>query len=298
MPPWAAQVDNLQAIREQMFERSFTWDTTIRRPGRHPAADSRDLRAFRVPDGFVVQAVYRDLSLEKRAQMETLQTEKMRLLAEIGSALAHEFNTPLAVAMGNIDMLLESGADRNTARFSRVPRPGGAANRRYREQYPPLRPSRGPQRLGPGGSQCSCLGSRRTDRATPGDRSARRGPPDLVRLETWPVPGGAADPIELQEGLRELLSNAVQALPEGGTIVVRTEEARAVAAERRRRWDGMTEGCAVLPRSHFSPPGAPLLPGLEAQPVYHTHIDTAAAEIQSAEGQGTCVTISLPMVQT
>src|SRR5581483_8445424 len=57
----------------------------------------------------------------------------------------------------------------------------------------------------------------------------KEGRPIRVCLEAEPVSVVRAHVLELQEALRELLANAVQALPNGGTIVVRTEEAEGHA---------------------------------------------------------------------
>jgi len=300
MPPWAGQVDNLEAIREQMFERAFTWDTIIRRRDGSLLPIRATLRALRVEDGFVVQAVYRDLSLEKRAQMETLQSEKMRLLEEIGSALAHEFNTPLAVALGNLDMLLESGVD---PEHSLLLQPARRAVQRIADTVSsihrfarPVVPSAWAE------VDLSVLAWEVVEQTRPLWEAAphAEGRQITVRLETWPVPGVRADPIELQEGLRELLSNAVQALPQGGTIVVRTEESEGRALlSVADDGVGMSEKVRQFCLEPFFTTRRPAATGLGLNRVYHTaQRHRGRLEIQSAEGQGTCVTLSLPMVQT
>jgi signal transduction histidine kinase len=118
-----------------------------------------------------------------------------------------------------------------------------------------------------------------------------------LRLETAPVPTLRANPVELQEALRELLANAVQALPEGGTITVRTEEADGqVLLSVSDDGVGMPEMVRQRCTDPFFTTRRPAGTGLGLTRVYDTALRHGGqTQVESAEGQGTRVTIRLPL---
>jgi signal transduction histidine kinase len=124
-----------------------------------------------------------------------------------------------------------------------------------------------------------------------------QGRPITLRVEMEPLPMLRAHPVELQDVLRELLSNAVHALPEGGSIGVRAEMiARQVALRVADDGVGMSEAVRQRCTDPFFTTRRPLSTGLGLTRVYHTVLrHYGQLQIESAEGQGTRVTIVLPL---
>jgi signal transduction histidine kinase len=119
-----------------------------------------------------------------------------------------------------------------------------------------------------------------------------------VRLETSSLPALHANPLELQTALRELIKNAVEALPAGGTIVVRTEEVEDTVLLSVED-DGV--GMPELVRQHCLEPffstHRPGGTGLGLTRVYDTALrHRGQVDVHSVEGVGTRITLSLPLV--
>ena len=112
LPPGVEWVEGLRPAMEQLLSgKAVTFDSTMRRRDGSLVPHRVQLQAFSSPEGPVVRGVCRDISAEKRAQVRASEAEKMRLLREIGSGLAHEINSPLAVVLGNTEMLLDETMD-------------------------------------------------------------------------------------------------------------------------------------------------------------------------------------------
>jgi signal transduction histidine kinase len=104
--------------------------------------------------------------------------------------------------------------------------------------------------------------------------------------------------LELQEALRELLANAVQALPQGGTIVVRTEQVDDYALLGvSDDGVGMSEHVRQFCMEPFFTTRRPAATGLGLNRVSHTALrHRGQIDIESREGHGTRVTLRLPLL--
>jgi len=298
MPPWGEQVDTLGAVREQMLSGAVvTFDGIIRRRGGGLLPVRMHLRGIRVPDGFVTRGVFEELSTEKQAQVEAIQVEKMRLLMEIGSGLAHQINTPLAIVMGNTELLLDELQNPDQRALLQ---PVHDAALRIHDAVQGLQRFARP--IVPSAwtpVDLSALAWETVEQTRPlweaGPQAEGR--PIALRLETADVPLVQANPVELQEAVRELLDNAVQALPEGGTIVVRTEategQVRLTVADDGI---GMSEDVRQRCIEPFFTLRRPAANGLGLNRVYHAVLrHRGNLQIDSAPGEGTRVTFSLPL---
>ncbi len=301
MPPWGDQVDTLGSVREQMLSGAVvTFDSIIRRRVGGLLPVRMHLRGIRVPDGFVTRGVFEDLSAEKQAQVEAIQVEKMRLLTEIGSGLAHQINTPLAIVMGNTELLLDELADPEQRALLQPVHDAAqrihAAVQDLQRFARPIVPSAwAPVDL-------SALARETVEQTRPLWESAPRteGRVIALRLETADLPTLQANPIELQEAVRELLDNAVHALPQGGTIVVRTEsgdgQVRLIVADDGV---GMTEEVRLRCIEPFFTLRRPAANGLGLNRVYHAvQRHRGHLQIDSAPEQGTRITIALPLASS
>jgi PAS domain S-box-containing protein len=302
LPPWADEHDTLGNIREQLLRgASFTYDTTIRRRDNTLIPARMRLQMLPLPDGtLVTRAVLRDLSNEKQASLHALQAEKQRLLQEVGAGLAHELNTPLAVVLGNVEMTLDEFQDPD---LHALLAPARDAAQRISAAVQSIQRFAKP--VLPGTWTTVDLGELAADvveqmRPMWEAEPQLEGRPIHLRLETLPVSAVRGNPIELQEAIRELLANAVQALPQGGTIFVRTEEAEGQARlSVADNGVGMTEDVRTRCIEPFFTTRRPAASGLGLNRVYHTVLrHRGNLLIESAPGEGSRVTITLPLAPT
>ena len=300
LPPWANEVDTLGGVREQMLRGiPVTFDSSVRRQDGSLMPVRMTLQMLPTPEGLVTRGIFRDLSMEKQAHLQALQAEKQRLLQEIGSGLAHELNTPLAILMGNVEMALEECQDPDlrallTPARDAAERVSVAVQSIQRFAKPVLPGTWTAVDL----SQLAAEGVEQTRQMWEGP--LREGRPIRLYLELFPVSAVRGDPIELEEAIRELLANAVQALPQGGTIVVRTEEAEGQA--RLSVADdgiGMSEDVRLRCIEPFFTTRRPAATGLGLNRVHHTVLrHRGNLMIESTVGEGSRVTITLPLAPT
>jgi PAS domain S-box-containing protein len=300
LPPGAEHVDTLAAVRDQLLRGvPITFDTIVRRYDGSPIPVRLTIqRANTASAPPVYRCTFTDLSQEMGAQLRALQAEKQRLLQEISSGIAHELNNPLAVVLGNTEMLLEELHDPDVQALLG---PARAAAGRISEVVQRLQQFAKPS-LSAGWIlvDLSQLANEVAEQTRPIWEVApgAEGRVIRLRLETSPVHSVRGNPITLQEAVRELLANAVQALPQGGAITVSAREAD--------RWGvlsisdtgvGMSDEVRQRCLEPFFTTRRPAGTGLGLNQVYHTVLEhRGRLQIERAECGGTRVTISLPLV--
>jgi signal transduction histidine kinase len=299
MPALAGPVDNLAAIRGELLEgKPFTFDTVVRRRDGSLIPVRLELRNWPIPDGFIGRGVFHDLRAEEHAQAQAMQTEKLRILSEIGSGLAHALNSPLAVVMGNTEMLLSETTDPDVRSLLQPARDAAErisqAVQDLQRFARPVVPSAWTE------IDVGELARETVERTRPLWESGAQaeGRPIQVCLDVHPVSPIRAHLVELQDALRELIANAVQALPTGGTICVSAEETEGNAVIKvTDDGIGMTEQVRQFCTEPFFTTRRPMANGLGLNRVYHTAMrHRGTLEIDSTEGEGTCMTLRLPLV--
>ncbi|HWP29723.1 MAG TPA: PAS domain-containing sensor histidine kinase [Chloroflexota bacterium] len=299
MRPGSEHVDTLAAVRDQLLRGlPVTYDSTVRR--RDGGLLPIRMTIQRVPglEPPVYRTIFADLSHERDAQARTLEVEKQRVLQEVGSAIAHELNTPLAVILGNIEIAREEFPD---AALQDLLRPVQEAAERIAgtvkrlQQFAKL--------IVPSGwasVDLSQLVSQVIEQTRPIWEAGPQATGQTIALELHvvPVPLVRAHSIELQDAVRELISNAVLAQPEGGTITISTgADDRWVWVSVRDTGVGMTDEVRQRCIDPFFTTRRPAAMGLGLNRVYHTVLQhRGRLQIESHPGAGTCVTISLPVV--
>jgi signal transduction histidine kinase/CheY-like chemotaxis protein len=157
-----------------------------------------------------------------------VESEKLRTIGQIASGVAHDFNNLLAGILGNTQLLLLDEADDERRSLLKVveqaARDGAETVRRLQtyarmDQHTPLVETR-----------MDLLVSDALELTRPRwrDLSQGRGVTINVVRELHKVPIVAGRPAELREVLTNLIINAVDAMPHGGTLTVGT---RAETAE-------------------------------------------------------------------
>jgi CheY-like chemotaxis protein len=117
-----------------------------------------------------------------------------------------------------------------------------------------------------------------------------------VKTELADIPAVAADAAELREGLTNLIFNAVDAMPDGGTITIRSaEENENVSIKMSDTGTGMSEEVRRRCLEPFFTTKGELGTGLGLAMVYGI-VDRhgGTLDVRSIEGQGTTFIVSLP----
>lgn len=297
IPPGVDESQALIPLRERVFQGApVTFDASLRRRDGGLLPVRVHLQSLALPGGPVVRGVVRDLSMDKHTDTESVRAEKMRLLSEIGSGLAHHLNSPLAVVLGNAEMLLEEVAQPEQRALLE---PIRDAARRIAAAVQDIHHFARPALAG---AWTIVDVNQLAVEVVEAARAARRQEPDppiRMAVETRPVPRIYASPSELREALGELLANAIQALLQGGTIVVRTAQAAdRVVVTVTDNGVGMSDEVRQRCTDPFFTTRRPMSNGLGLTRVYDSAIRHGGqVHVESMEGQGTRVTLSLPVAE-
>ncbi len=253
-----------------------------------------------------LQRAYGDL---RQTQQAALQQERLLALGTMASGIAHDINNAISPIMLYTDMLLEDRElppriQRSVQVIQRAVEQVAHTVARMREFYRPREPQ---QPLVP--VDLNQLVAQVIDltRARWSDMPQGRGA--LIELDTAlapglpPIPGVAA---ELRDALTNLVFNAVDAMPQGGRLSLRTRRLEPGGHERAERglvqlevadtgvgMDAETRSRCLEP--FFTTKGERGT-GLGLPMVYGTmQRHGGEIEVVSAPGEGTRVTLSFPV---
>jgi PAS domain S-box-containing protein len=238
----------------------------------------------------------------RRAQEQLAQSQTMEALGQLTGGIAHDFNNMIMVVSGNAQLLKERVRDPRNLRAIEAIESAAARGETLTRQL--LAFSRR-QSLNP------TVISLRERLAAFRDllASSARGDIELgidVGREVWPV---AVDVHELELALVNLVVNARDAMPDGGTISIAARNTRLLADDTPEHLAGefvaltVTDtGCGIeadiLPKvfePFFTTKQLEKGTGLGLSQVYGlTRQSGGTATIGSRPGQGTTVTIYLP----
>ncbi|WP_199743756.1 ATP-binding protein [Pseudorhodobacter sp. E13] len=237
-----------------------------------------------------------NLQLEQTTR-QLILSEKLAAIGEITAGVAHEINNPLAVIQGNFDVVRDDLGPRGDSlrtEFTLIQEQIQAIHILVTKL---LRFAR-PEEYADAGSGFD---------------------PNALVQETLPLVqhllGGAGidlaldlqargmvamNQTELQQVLVNLMVNAIQAMPEGGSLQISTQDADAATVRIEVRDSGRGIAPEVLPRifDPFFTTKKALGTGLGLS-ISKTLITRAGGRIEatSEPGQGSCFVIDLPMIQ-
>ena len=236
----------------------------------------------------------------RQTQQAALQQERLRALGQMASGIAHDINNAISPAMLYAESLLEREALSERARgqvesIARAVDDVAATVSRMREFYRAREPQLNlmPVKLNDLARQVIDL-----SRARWSDMPLRRGTVIDVRTEldpALPIVWGVES--DIREALINLVFNAVDAMPEGGTLSLRTRVLDAagtagVAIEVRDSGIGMDETTRRRCLEPFFTTKGERGTGLGLAMVYGTaQRHEAEIRIDSAPGAGTTVAI-------
>ena len=196
----------------------------VRRDGQRVPVRLRSSRITNPSDSepLVVMA-FEDLREQRRLEMQARRADRLRSLGELSAAIAHEVRNPLqgiALTLANLKEHLTPGAEPYVAvMFSEMERLNALVGGILTFARP-VPPQPAPVRL-------ADLCERAIDLAS--DRATER----EVEITFDGAAGGACevDPSQILQVVLNLLLNAVDASPRGGTVEVRVEAGAATAGD-------------------------------------------------------------------
>ena len=250
-------------------------------------------------DADVLRRAMRYAIERRQAEERDRATEKLQALRELASGVAHHLNNVLAVINAQVDLLLAREMPQEpdvTAALrvaSRAVNYGAEVVRRL-QTFTVTRPS-----LTPASVDLNELVHEVLDLSRPlwQDGPRARGILIGARLEAGEIPAVAGEPLALRQVLMNLLINAIEALPRGGHIGVRTWAAGdSVYCAVTDDGVSMTESVRQRALEPFFTTKGPSSTGLGLSVVHGILVQHGGGlSIESDGRQGTTVTIHLPV---
>ena len=231
------------------------------------------------------------------AQDQLVRTEKLRALGEMASGVAHDFNNVLAAIVGRAQLLLKEVRDPKHRRWIEViERSGldGAQTVRRLQEFTRIRRDQPVVAVSLNRVVAETLESTESRWR---DEPRSRGVTVEVRTALAPdLPPVGGDPAELREALLNLILNALDAMPEGGTLTLTTAAAGArVELRVADTGVGMPEHVRQRIFDPFFTTKGPSGTGLGLSMTYGIlSRHGAQITVESEEGRGTRFRLSFP----
>jgi two-component system, NtrC family, sensor kinase len=151
----------------------------------------------------------------KSAQDQILRTRRLAALGSLGAGVAHELNNPMTAITGYLAILRKQLSGSPEAEMVKRAQDQAARISRVVED---LR-SFADQERSSGGKRFALAGPLRAALELYEDRLRAAKIEVRTRIEE-PLPDAQGDPVQLQEVVAHLVENAINAMPEGGTLEV------------------------------------------------------------------------------
>jgi signal transduction histidine kinase/ActR/RegA family two-component response regulator len=238
------------------------------------------------------------------AQQQVIQQERLRALGAMASGIAHDFNNALAAILGFTELLIyrpENIANtEKTLRYLQMmntaAKDAGNVVNRLREFY---RQREEGEVFAP--VDLNHLVEEAVSLTQPKwkNQAEANGIAIQITTELGTIPPAVGNAADLREALTNLIFNAVDAMPKGGTITLRTHSSKSrIILEVADTGTGMTEEVRTRCLEPFFTTKGDHGTGLGLSMVYgilQRHQGTV--DIQSKLGQGTTFILSLPIVE-
>jgi len=240
----------------------------------------------------------------RAAHDQVVQQERLRALGTMASGIAHDFNNALAAILGFTELLCnrpENLADtKKTLRYLQMmntaAQDAGVVVNRLREFYRQREEGEvfAPVDLNKLIDQAVSLTQPKWK-----NQAEAKGIAIRVVTELGQIPNAVGSEADLREALTNLIFNSVDAMPEGGTITVRTRTAHSrVILEVADTGTGMTEKVRQHCLEPFFTTKGDRGTGLGLSMVYGiVQRHQGSVEIETAPGKGTTFRLSLPAAQ-
>jgi PAS domain S-box-containing protein len=238
----------------------------------------------------------------RETQKQIVQQERLRALAQMASGVAHDFNNVLAKILGFNELLLawpENLNDHEKVKkylqmTSAAAQEAVSIVNRLREFYRHRKESEVYQAIDVNEAVTQAITMSQPKWK---DQTMASGAPVVLDSKLQEIPAIRGNESEIREALMNLLFNAVDAMPEGGTltVVTRTQD-DSIIIEVRDTGKGMTEEVQQRCFEPFYTTKGERGTGLGLAIVYGiVQRHGGSIDIQSEVGQGTVVIIRLPV---
>jgi PAS domain S-box-containing protein len=187
---------------------------------RNVEINARVMKDSREDVNYVV--FIKDITEKKKMEEQLLQAEKLRALAEMASGVAHDFNNALASILGNTQLLLFTVQDeelKETLKTIEKVAKGSAQTVRRLQDFTRGRPQ---QELFKVEVNSIIRDSIEITKPKWKDETQRRGDHIEIVTSLKEVPPVSGNTAELREVMTNMIFNAVEAMPKGGKIEIRT----------------------------------------------------------------------------
>jgi len=174
-----------------------------------------------IVSGFIMNV--HDVTESRRLQTQLLQAQKLEAIATLTGGIAHDYNNLLSIIMGNLALAaVEAPPGSDQAVFLKE---ADKAAKRVRDLTHEL------MAFSRGGAPVKEVGSLKpllenSANVVPADRGISLN--TLIPDGLWPVP---YDPHKMGSVFRNVLTNAVEAMPEGGTLTIGAENLHVEGGE-------------------------------------------------------------------
>jgi PAS domain S-box-containing protein len=252
----------------------------------------------RDPKGRVSTVSYlKDITEKRRMEEQLLQSEKLRALGEMASGVAHDFNNALTAILGNAQLLLYTVKDEDSKETLRtIEKVAKDTAKTVRRLQDFTRKGAHKEFFSLNVNSIIQDAAEITKPKWKDDAQKRGFQIELVLAfeEIPPVAGSAS---ELREVITNLIFNAIEAMPQGGKIELRTYQRKEeVCIQIADTGVGMTE---EVRKKAFEP-------FFTTKPFTNTGLGLSMSygiikrfggeiEVESKVGQGTTFTILLPV---
>ncbi len=167
-------------------------------------------------------AFLKDITEKRKMEEQLFQAEKLRAVGEMASGVAHDFNNALAIILGNTQLLLLSTKDKEQVDalkiIEKVAKDGAQTVRRLQE----FTKSKVRQDLYKMDINAIVKDAVEITRPKWRDEGQGRGAHIEMVTHFEKVPPAAGNVSELREVITNMIFNAIDAMPEGGRIEIRT----------------------------------------------------------------------------
>jgi len=172
-------------------------------------------------------AIVHDTTAQRELEAQMLQSEKLTALGQMAGGIAHDFNNLLQAILGYAQLMGKNPANVDVVRRGldviEAAATGGAETVRRIQKFARLRPDEPFVSLDLNSvvNDAVAITQPRWE-----ERSAKGGLPLRMELKLPPIPAVMGRPSELNEVVTNLILNAIDAMPAGGTLTIRSHVER------------------------------------------------------------------------
>ena len=233
---------------------------------RHADGSWRTVSWTGVPGDGAFYAIGRDVTEQRLAEEALRQSQKMEAVGQLTGGIAHDFNNLLAGIVGSLDLMQARIRQGRTGELGRYLEAAMTSAQRAAALTHRLLAFSRRQALDPRPVEANRL-------VTGMEDLLRRTLGPGIALELDLAPGlwrTLCDPVQLESALLNLCINARDAMPEGGTLVLRTENAELDLARALARRDVAPGSYVAISVSDSGTGMAPEVLGRVFEPFFTT----------------------------